>query len=235
MDHLEKVHHQVRCPVHVPFLCADFTFNPNPLTFEDFERIPHEHGYSTHDLAGFVPTQQDLNRKTPFLQSWLFFGLLVQVLGPIGVTLSRNDFIRTQRDGKLIITTGALPKYLWFWFALRDNHLPRRETEDHAKLADSCLELVNRVTNKLASHISSPIASTTEELRGEALYASSHVEQSAAQRVLLSLVILGETLCYARNQIVPYSVGPALHWTYPPLGLALLREAGWCIAEIDSL
>ncbi len=234
MDHLEKVHHPVRCPVQVPFVCASFTFNPNALTFEDFERIPHEYGYSTHDLVESIPTQQDLSRKTPFLQSWLFFGLLVQVLGPIGVTLSRNDFIQTQPDGKLVITTGALPKYLWFWLAVRHNQ-PRQETEDHAKLADSCLQLANRVANKLTSHISSPIVSTTEELRGETLDASSNVEQSAAQRVLRSLVILGETLCYARDQIIRYNFGPPLHWDYPPLGLALLREAGWCIAEINSL
>lgn len=224
MDHLQKVHDPIRAPVDVPFVCASFTFNPEPLTFEDFENIPHKYGYITHDSVHGISGQQTLNQKTPFLQSWLFFGLLVQILGPIGVTVSRNEFIRLQDDGKLFITTEALPKYLWFWLAVR-HHQPRHETEDHAKLTDSCLELANRVTNKL----------TSQELLRETRFTSSILEHSAVEGVLLSLVILGETLYYARNQIIPYSVGPALHWEYPPLGSALLRKAGWCIAEINSL
>ena len=169
-------------------------FDPDPLTFEDFERIPHKHGFKTRDLAQGVSSQQILNQVTPFLQSWLFSGLIVQILGLIGVTLCRNEFVRTQGDGKLVITAEALPKYFWFWLAIR-HHQPRHETEDHAKLADSCLELANRVINKLASHEPS----------------TNSVEQSAPERVLLSLTILGETLCYARDHIIRYSVGPALH------------------------
>lgn len=233
MDHLSKVHDPVRF-VHVPFACASFTFNPNPLMFEDFESIPHKDGYNTHDLVTIVSGQQTLERNTSFLQSWLFFGLLVQVFGPIGVTLSRNEFVRTQGDGKLVLTTEASPKYLWYWLAVR-HHQPRNEIENHAKLADSCLDLANRVVNQLASHEPSPIVSTTQELLGETLFTSSSMENSPANRVLLSLVMLGDTLCYARDQIIPYSVRPALHWEYPPLESALLSEAGWCIAEITNL
>lgn len=227
------MHNPIRL-VHVPFVCASFTFNATPLTFEEFESIPHKYKYNICDLGQVVSGQQTLNQHMSFLQSWLFFGLLVQIFGPIGVTLSRNEFIRTQDDGKLLITTEALPKYLWFWLAVR-HHQPRHETEDHAKLADSCLELASRVVNKLASHKPSPIASTTQELLGETWFTLSSIEESPAKEVLLSLVILGETLCFARDQIIPYSVGPALHWEYPPLGLALLSKAGWCIAEINSL
>lgn len=234
MDHLQKVRDPIRHSVDVPFLCGEFGFNPNPLTFEDFEAIPQKYGYNMHDSVGHGCAHQASKPDIAFLQSWLFFGLLVQLIGPIGVTLSRDEFVRVRNDGKPVISTEALPKYLWFWLAVRHNQ-PRRETEDHAKLADSCLELANRVANKLASHESSPIAPTSKATVGERLFYSNGRGESAAERVLLSLVILGETLCHARDQIVRYNVGPALHWNYPPLGTALLQNAGWCIAEINSL
>ena len=71
---------------NVPFVCASFTFNPKPLTLEDFESIPHKYGYNTHDLVPIVFGQQILERKTFIFHSWLFLGLLVQIFGPIGVT-----------------------------------------------------------------------------------------------------------------------------------------------------
>ena len=215
MDHLQQVHDPIRSPLNVPFVCATLNFNPYPIAFDDFESIPYQNGCDLHELLEGISDQQTLEQNAPFLQSWLFFGLLVQVLDPIGVTLTRNEFVKTQDDGRLVITTEALPKYLWFWLAVR-YHQPRQDIEDHAKLADSCLELANKVTNNLSCRVSSS-------------------EQSAAQRVLLSLVILGETLCYARKQIVRYSVGPAVHWEYPPLGIVLLKKSGWCVAEIGSL
>ena len=222
MDHLQKVQDPIRKPWNVPFLCASFDFDPSPSTFEDFERIPQKNGCNTDGLVQGVSGPQTLVQNVPFLQSWLFFGLIVQILGPIGVTLDRNEFVRIHDDGNLVITTEALPKYLWFWLAVR-HHQPRHQIEKHAKLADSCLELANSITNKLASRDSNLTAIEIS------------VEQSAAERVLLSLTILGDTLCYARDHIIPYSVGPVLHWKYPPLGIALLQSAGWCIAEINSL
>lgn len=231
MDHLQKVRDPIRKCVDVPFVSHSFAFSSSPLTFENFRSTPQNYGYNTHGLVQGVSGRQNLNQITPLLQSWLFFGLLVQIFGPVGITLSRDEFVRIQEDGELVITTEALPKYLWFWLAIR-HHQPRHETEDHAKLADSCLELVNSVTNKLALHESNP---TAQELLGETPFTSSNLEQSAAGRVLLSLAILGETLCHARDQIIPYSVGPALHWEYPPLGSRLLQKAGWCTAEISSL
>ena len=135
MDHLPQVLDPVRSPVDVPFVCAGFSLDLNPSTFQVFESIPYKYGYNA-DSVQRVSGQQALNQDLPFLQSWLFFRLLVQILGHIGVTLSHSDFVRRQDDGKLVITTEALPKYLWFWFAIR-RHQARQETEDHAKLADS--------------------------------------------------------------------------------------------------
>ncbi len=65
--------------------------------------------------------------------------------------------------------------------------------------------------------------------------ASSIIDRSTAGKVLLSLVVLADQLCQAREGIVRYSVGLVLYWEYPSYGTALLQDAGWCAAEINIL
>lgn len=228
MNHLPRVSDPVRGPVIVPFVCAKFPFHSQPLSLEEFEYIPRKYKTSTSDLLTNASDHHDLSHSISILQSWLFFGLLVQVIGPIGVLLSRDEFLHTEADGSLIITTERLPKYLWFWAAVRI-HQPRLETEEHAKLADSCLKVANQFLNNFIlalntknPHVEDPDASTIED-------------RSTAGKVLLSLVVLADQLCRARELIVRYSVGPILHWKYPSYGTALLQDAGWCAAEINSL
>ena len=193
MDHLQKVRDPIRKPIVVPFVCADLALHSRLLSFNDYEAISNKYAYSTHDNLQNLSHPQFLTQNIKFLQSWLFFGLLVQVLGPTGVTPNRDDFLRVHDNGELVITTEALPKYLWFWLAVR-HHQPRHEAEDHVKLADSCLKLANRVLNSLSTHKQGVIASTKQELQAEDPSSSNGGEWSAARRVLRSLVILGETL-----------------------------------------
>ncbi|KAL8786308.1 MAG: hypothetical protein Q9195_008268 [Heterodermia aff. obscurata] len=150
------------------------------------------------------------------------------VIGPIGVTLSQAEFVRTEADGSLFITTEELPKYIWFWLAVR-HHQPRRDAEEHVELVDSCLVLANKVLNSLTTALS------TGSPQAEGVPVSSIVEPSTAGKVLLSLVILGDQLCLARNEIIRYSDGPALHWDYPSFGTALLQEAGWYITNVENV
>lgn len=51
--------------------------------------------------------------------------------------------------------------------------------------------------------------------------------------VLLSLVVLGETLSQAKERIDGSNFQPALRWHFPPLAQALL-DAGWCIGQITE-
>ena len=228
MNHLPTVSDPVRGSIIVPFVCAKLPFHSQPLSPEEFENTPQKHGTSTSDLLANASNHHDLSHSISILQSWLFFGLLVQVIGPVGVLLSQNEFLRTEADGSLVITTERLPKYLWFWLAVR-HHQPRLETEEHAKLADSCLKVANKFLNNFI------IALNTKNPHVGDSDASSIVDRSTAGRVLLSLVVLADQLCRAREEIVRYSVGPMLHWEYPSYGTALLRDAGWCAAEINSL
>ena len=228
MNHLPRVSNPVRGPVIIPFVCAKFPFHSQPLSLEEFENTPRKYGTNTSDLLTTASDHHDLSHSISILQSWLFFGLLVQVIGPIGVLLSRDEFLRTEADGSLVITTERLPKYLWFWLAVR-HHQPRLETEEHTKLADLCLKVANKFLNNFI------VALNTKNPHVGDPDASSIVDHSTAGKVLLSLVVLADQLCQAREGIVRYSVGPMLHWEYPSYGTALLQDAGWCAAEINNL
>lgn len=50
-----------------------------------------------------------------FVQEWLFFGLLSEVLQITGVPLRLQDFVGTDQQDEPIITTGCLPDYLQKW------------------------------------------------------------------------------------------------------------------------
>lgn len=225
MDHLPRVSNPVRGPIIVPFVCANFPFHSRPLSLE---KTPRKYGGNTFDLLTDDSDHHDLSHCISILQSWLFFGLLVQVIGPIGVLLSRDDFLRTEADGSLVITTERLPKYLWFWLAVR-HHQPRHETEEHAELVEQCLKVANRFLNNFI------IALNTKDPHVGDPDTSSIVDRLTAGKVLLSLVVLADQLCLAREGIAIYSVGLRSHWEYPSYGTTLLQGAGWCAAEINNL
>ena len=234
MDHLEKIQDGFRSPLAIPFVSANFPNNPNALTFKDFENLPYKFGYSTSDLIQGKLCTEEVPQIASLLQYWLYFGLLIQTFVPIGITFNRDEFVRTNSDGDPIITTESLPKYLWFWLAIQ-HHQSRRETECHAKLVDSCLELTSRVVHSFVSHRQSRTSSITARALGGKGFVLRSADGVATQKIVLSLVILGETLSYARDQIIAYSRGPTITWRVPTLMSILLQEAGWCIAETQSL
>ena len=231
MDHLEQAANIVRNAIEVPYLCASYTHTAQPLSFKDFRDVPNHYGYSIHAFPYDKVNGKRLPDLAPFLQSWLFFSLLVQCFGPLGLALMREEFLRTLPDGTTAISTEALPKYLWYWMASVP-HQRRQETEGHAELVECCLQHTNITLNRLISHdpASSRSLSKTAVKAGEAQLA-----RSPFHRVLLSLCILGDTLGGARKEIIRYSKGPALSWNFPWLGESLLFEAGWCTGEISRL
>lgn len=231
MDHLQEVRDPIRLDLIVPYLCAGFELIQQPLEFELLRSIPGKHGYEVDTLLNGSLSGRSLPEAAPLLQSWLFFGLLVQIFGTIGIALQKEDFVRTNDEGDLVITTRALPKYVWQWIAIR-YHQPRHEIEKHTVLVDSCLYLANAVLNHLSDH--DPEAASIETASNNTQI-STYISQSPANNVLLSLLVLGETLGQARKEIVQYSVGPAMQWKFSSLGTALLVDAGWCIGEIVGL
>ncbi|KAA6407111.1 MAG: hypothetical protein FRX48_09177 [Lasallia pustulata] len=113
MDHYAPVSNPYR-PVRVPYLGGQY----DGLNFA---------GYPSRRNWDIIRLQQgdfqgaSRNDAARFLQTWLYFGLLQEVLGmPIAVT----DFFRPDGPEEYVVTTAKLPDYLRRWKLQFDQLLP---------------------------------------------------------------------------------------------------------------
>ena len=222
MDHLPKVEQPFPQETYrlVPWLCCDLEYDANPLGYEGFSHSPSRWGYSSESLEHGDLGGCHIDDAAGFLQAWLFFGLLTEVLGGIGVPFRQADFLRVGNGGTQIITTKPLPLCLWYWLAAH-THSELDVVRAHQRHVQSCLKLSNTILQAITK-----------------LHFKDNCTSSACKRdtraVILSLIILGETLNKASGWIGNTAIEPALRWHFPPIRLALL-DAVWCISQIPDL
>jgi len=94
-----------------------------------------------------------------FIQTWLFFGCLIEIFGIVGIPVHESDFIRDKK----YITTAKLPKLIEEWKAreesssegsalLSEGHAERHpEWEGHAKTKAGRYLLITTVLEKVQS------------------------------------------------------------------------------------
>ena len=222
MDHLPKVKEPFAQNVYpiVPYLSRDLRYDASPLGYEGFSKFPSRWGYETQALERGDLGGRHIDEATTFLQAWLFFGLLTEVLGGIGVPFQEADFVREADQGGPTITTQLLPRYIWYWLAAHC-HSDRDVCRLHERHVKFCLKLTNTILNAINRlHIKSSNDLPTSS--------------SSTSAVLFSLVILGETLSQAKGQIDGSWIDAASCWHFPPL-IQALKSAGWCIGQISDL
>ena len=148
MDHVRLPKDPVGPPIEVPYLCA-----------EEYPRVPFQaypalKKWTLADIffrpqrtreAPFGDDQtfdrRPIEEATSFLQSWLFFGLVTTILGPI---VSVRDFIAENASGTAVITTRKLPEYIR---ALedRDKDLIDVQMTFRRDNADQCITMAHKV------------------------------------------------------------------------------------------
>ncbi|RAH54487.1 hypothetical protein BO85DRAFT_500478 [Aspergillus piperis CBS 112811] len=189
-----------------------------------FDAFPSRCGIDTDKLQRGDLGAHTIDSIIPFLQEWLFFGLLQEVFEVAHVQFRREDFVAkaTAIPGQYRISTANLPKYLWSWTAntvwVRDNfgefdHQKRR-VEEVLKLSNLCLNAVIR------------------------LQAAQRGTEPATGPVLLSLAIVGESLDSERDTVFlsqREEFYGTLTWETPEFCRKLLLEAGCCIGEVNAL
>ena len=104
MDHFPPISHGYN-PINVPFLGGEYDG-------EDFNGYPSRQCWDLGKLQ-----TGDLQNKSPadagkFLQSWLYFGMMHEVLG---LRVPTTDFVRGSVSKKRFVTTHKLPEYLRSW------------------------------------------------------------------------------------------------------------------------
>jgi hypothetical protein len=203
--------------LEVPCICPYDDFcSPD----HSFLEVPERHGlywYTAHhtEFSGL-----DNEQAPSFLQGWLFFAILNKVSRTLGVKFSPSDFVSSAPAQQPFISGKEMKKYIWLWASA----LFYKTLDDKRACLTSIkahLDIMNQVTNAWIEQDHTPISSTFD-------------------LVLLSIVILGETLMFTLSQIINVAMSneilrPGYRWTYPKTGRDRLIQAGWCEGELLAL
>jgi hypothetical protein len=79
-----------------------------------FDDFPSRCGIKVEELQQGKLDAYTIDSVIPFLQEWLFFGLLQEIFEHASVNFRREDFIRTSDSSKLLVSTEHLPRYIWY-------------------------------------------------------------------------------------------------------------------------
>lgn len=185
-----------------------------------------------------------------FVQSWLFFGLAIDVFGVVGFELRPSDFLRATSDGDgdgtQVITSELFPRLVIAWELMERGALQAGK-QKRLQQIDGIIALALDFVNHTA------IADwTDDEIDGPSTAALGSLasRMSTGVKIELSILWLGETLTHARQ--IPYfdhnlpstmdlfsDRRPRLHgetlpkWKCHTALNQLLLDSGWCPFEVD--
>ena len=222
MDHLPQVSNPFFPPVQVPCLLPE----PYENKARGFETYPSQRGWDTNLLQRGEFTQHSFEATGAFLQDWLFFGMLHEVLGDDGTKemSSRWD----EPSNQIVITTKSLVSSLTTRFRQigrniylsTDDGVQARADLDRIERALCLLSLLCNVATAFES-VNTPLSQSQWPLSPE---------------VDLSIRVLGQLLARGVNSAAPVGPksSPALSMRFPGGNFASsrMREAGWCPSDI---
>ncbi|EXJ81109.1 hypothetical protein A1O3_07397 [Capronia epimyces CBS 606.96] len=229
MDHLPNIENPAYPLDQVPFLATDPADEYGGPSFDDFPTskglvLGKQLGEDHDDWALYYATSShDCTLKTPaqaacFIQSWLFFGPLLEVFSVLGFDVQVADFVG-QRDEVQLCTTAGLCKLIKRWAEAESG-----SSNVQAKTARG--EKIREILQKADACV----AGNLEHDRYKTRWALSEV-------VFLSIQLLLEALLHAWGMIypdgpVPMTTGPGI-WA----GLAgtRMQAQGWCTSEIAMM
>lgn len=164
MDHIPCPESDLWQHVRVPFLCQE---NYDGLAFSDY---PLRKGWQDTNSSAINFAQRSQEEQSAFLQTWLFFGMLVEVLG---VSVAMEDFVQNNQ-----VTTRRLSKYTLQWYerllymsedCRQECH--RRAQQCLIKARDYCFTLLDETKPDCAL---SPEVRLSIRILGESLSQTKH-------------------------------------------------------------
>jgi hypothetical protein len=233
MDHIPKVHNPfagARSLV-VPLLDPDLAYGDRSRGFAKFQSFPAEHGYGVFPFSYSKDGITKALPLIPFLQSWLYFGLLAEAFGKPRTHFDVHDFIRKDSEGNAFITSVELRKYAWYLNAMHWADESRLSAPDGSGWLmdvadewlvdlDKCLQFAAATVNSLAGFLN---------LR----QGINEFDTNLGTTVLLSIAVLAEYIHSLRENIFTFKPPAKLTFSLSILDQELLR-AGWCEGEISS-
>ncbi len=221
MDHVPKLTDPVFPPIQIPCLSQE----PYENKVGGFENYPGQRGWDINLFKRGVFTQHSFEVTGAFLQDWLFFGLLHEVLGDDG---TKEKFSRwDEQSNQMMVTTKPLVSSLKmrFW-QIRQNSAVSLDGKNQA-IAD--LDRIERAlcVLSLLCNVATAFESINTPLSQSQWPLSSEIDLSI--RALGQLLATGVTATGFE-----FRESPAVSMTFPggKFTLSRMREAGWCPSDI---
>lgn len=219
MDHIPQPLNSDRGRIVIPYL-ADEAPVYDGQGFADF---PLRCGYSISE-GGTTPINDDHHDGTSYcalLQSWLWFGLLQEVLQ---TAISRQDFIQLRIDGQKVLNTRSLLTCI-------------SETRIKCKYRSSWYE-IRRLRNKQQDRddLESPEELRVRALLGFAVRCCNEIDKSTDHEnedtglFLLSIRVLIETLSglFTNEDCLPTPSIRLDTCSLAPIRKRILSKSEWC-------
>lgn len=217
-------------PIEIPFLGNEL-FKYDDLGFLTY---PRRAGVDIEQLQSEELGYSTLVKMAPFLQAWLWFGLLGETI-QIGSRENRQQrvasmksFTRHDREGRLLVSTMELHKSIVT--ASMKNKAPLYN-DWHQTRVSVCLEVaMNFVKTVLLTPSCQSLLAENKRF----------IDLPNFYLVLFSIQILGETIFASRNVLFPNTRIhlPSLSTRLRPgteLVDVMLKQAGWCPLEVSRL
>jgi hypothetical protein len=227
MDHIPKPRDPARQLIQVPYLAT----GNNKYDDLGFSGFPERKGFDVERLRRAEFQQDQWDDVLLFLQEWFFFGMLREVLGGSGLVVDIEDFVR-QADGQRFITTQLLPYYLRLW-ASHENSLEADAKEESLNRTDRRFAKIHRCINSITYAWGCLEAEQTpsEDQPSQVVPKIPLV----AREMLLSIIILGESLSYGRYLCYGVEIPRPFIWTRCWFLDEWMLDAGWCRYEITRI
>jgi hypothetical protein len=202
----------------IPFILTE------PYDNQGFFDFPTRKGYNKQALL----TRGDVGNHstedfTSFIQSWLFFGLLCEAFDSTW-EIVLEKFVRINDAGRKCVDTRRLPEFFASW----------RSTQGTGSIDAARRIKIELVLTEAKTAVSK--FCSTIEVGWEPLWPID-------SRIAMSLMILGESVTWAKNKLLLRSSEESIGWIsddfsgWGPSGFLLGRMAfsGWCPYSIRML
>lgn len=209
-----------------------------PDSWEKFQSYPRENGWWLDEETFVLKLLPGIDAKTvdliKFLQSWLFFGLVMTIVQRNGKPLLRYEKLVEVNSNGRHATTKHLPTALEKWMAWEQESLDLgmiAQVRLRMVRVDAVLNAARRTIRANCGHRSN-IVTQPSPLYDE--------EEAVRDKVALSLMILGETLSSFKAQIMKRTQSGLKGWHHQDENgwgtssyiLKRMDMDGWCLRTI---
>ena len=199
----------------------------------EFDSYPKRQGWDEEAIF----TQRDFSHASSavvetFFQTWLYFGFLICTFRIVGIPVQTADFLSTSSEGKKIITTQRLPRYIQQWREQYESAKVRdgRDTKDeHWSNILKILRIVYDYASRYCNEYSKKFNNKSASLPSSQAYPIS-------PQVSLSIIALGQAITSAATTI--YKIPQAdlqMPWGTSSFLRKRLCDVGWCPKDISML